>query len=56
MGHWYILESYKEDPICNKYKKWMVSSFTEGLIQQVHLKKFKCIIFKVHAIISIIEL
>ncbi len=54
-GTLFYLEGYK-DPISNKYKKWMVSSFTEGLILQVHLKKLKCIIFKVHAIISIIEL
>ncbi len=36
MGHYYNLESYKY-PISNKYKKWMVSSYTGHPILYAHL-------------------
>ncbi len=36
MGHYYTLESYK-DPISNKYKKWMVRSYTGHPILYAHL-------------------
>ncbi len=36
MGHYYTLESYK-DPIYNKYKKWMVSSYIGRPILYAHL-------------------
>ncbi len=36
IGHYYTLESYK-DPISNKYKKWMVSSYRGHPILYAHL-------------------